>query len=64
MGLVRSVRQSLGSAKKVEQYDLTGALEEAEKLADLFDDVKPQPYIVPIERYAGMPLCRQEVKQG
>ena len=64
MGLVRAVRQNLRKAPDVEQYELSGALAEAEKLADLFDDVKPQPYIVPIERYAGMPLCRQEVKQG
>ena len=34
-------------------------LVEAERLADLFADIKPTPYSVPIERYVGMKVeCR------
>lgn len=32
---------------------------EAERLADMFADIKPTPYSVPIERYVGMKVeCR------
>lgn len=35
------------------------ALMEAERLADMFADIKPTPYSVPIERYVGMKVeCR------
>jgi uncharacterized OB-fold protein len=37
----------------------TLALVEAERLADMFADIKPTPYSVPIERYVGMKVeCR------
>lgn len=29
------------------------ALEDAERLADLYADIKPEPYVVPTERFVG-----------
>jgi hypothetical protein len=31
------------------------ALADAERLADMFADVKPVPFVVPFERFAGLP---------
>jgi hypothetical protein len=31
-------------------------LAEAERLADIYADVKPVPFIVPIERFSGLPF--------
>lgn len=38
-------------------------LERVEHLADRFSHVKPTPYAVPLERYAGM-MCRREREHG
>ena len=35
-------------------------LRNAEILADLFANVRPQPYVVPIERFAGMTVSGEE----
>lgn len=40
--------------------DLEGALAEAEKLAEQFSDVKPQPYGLHSGQYAGFPLYKNE----
>lgn len=46
-----ALRKLEKTTSKVDQDD---ALKEAERLADLYSDVKPKPYIVPIERFAGL----------
>lgn len=33
-----------------------GAVADAERLADQYADVKPTPYVVPIERFVGMAI--------
>lgn len=55
MSILREVKESLDRGAEVET-DLADALKEAERLADLFKEVKPQPYVVPIERFAGLPV--------
>jgi hypothetical protein len=45
--------------------NLEHSLAEAERLSDMFADVRPVPYIVPMERYYGFPVvgeARQPVK--
>jgi hypothetical protein len=37
------------------EFELSNALREAEKLADQFAEVKPVPYNIPMERFAGLP---------
>lgn len=32
------------------------ALRDAERLADLYSDVRPDPFVVPIERFVGLPI--------
>lgn len=53
MNLVQKVQKALdlhhGDAP------VTQAIREAERLADLYADITPAPYIVPIERFVGLP---------
>lgn len=37
---------------------LSHALAEAERMADMFADVKPVPFVVPFERFSGLPYER------
>ena len=53
MGVLRNVKEKLRNHPDVD-IELDEALREAEKLADVFEEVKPQPYVVPIERFAGL----------
>lgn len=46
------------------QIDKNQALERAEKLADLFKDVRPVPYEFPIERALGLPQFSIRRKQS
>ena len=77
MSLVADVQETLRCARDVEDsIAMDEALREAVRLADLFDEIKPEPYVVPIERFAGMPVpkssgrksgarltgCRQDVE--
>jgi hypothetical protein len=40
---------------------LAGALADAERLADLYSEIKPTPFSIPIERYYGLPVeCNLE----
>ena len=59
MSLVREVRQRLEKTR-MSTVDLDEALLEAERLSDLFREVKPQPYVVPVERFAGLPVFRRD----
>lgn len=47
------VKDSEDIVAALEQDD---ALNEAERLADLYADIRPEPYAVPIERFAGLPI--------
>ena len=49
MSLAEAVRDRLEKTPAENQTTLRGKLLEAEKLADKFSDVKPVPYILPIE---------------
>ena len=61
MTLVKTVEEKLKKLEAgAELVELDGALAEAERMADQFSDVKPETYSVPIERYAGIPVFRQE----
>ena len=53
MTLVNSVRAALLESAVSQEIDLGGALAEAERLSDLYADIQPQPYVVPIGRYVG-----------
>ena len=40
---------------------LAGALADAERMADLYSEIKPTPFSIPIERYYGLPVeCNLE----
>ena len=42
-------------ANEEQNYELAKSLRHAEQLADQYSDVKPIPYNVPMERFAGLP---------
>ena len=56
MSLIDSVKQRLSELSDTEQSGSNEALKNAEKLADEFADIKPVPYVVPVERLAGFEL--------
>ena len=56
MKLSETLGQTLADLAKSERLDLEGALADAERMADEFSDVNPVPYVVPIERTAGLPF--------
>jgi hypothetical protein len=57
MRIADEVRASLRNSDANEDADETNeALREAERLADLFSDVQPQPYVIPTQRFIGVPV--------
>lgn len=56
MNILKAVRERIQESDLPDGYELQGALAEAERMADEFDHVKPAPYVVPIERYSGLPI--------
>jgi hypothetical protein len=56
MSILSEVQDKLAELRDHHLGQLADPLAEAERLSDLFADVRPQPYIVPIERYAGLPV--------
>ena len=56
MSLVRDVRALIELGSNEKDYTFEGALADAERMAEQFSDVRPQPYVVPIERFAGLPV--------
>ena len=52
MSLTDKVRETL-AAQRAEGY-ANDPIAAAERLADQYADIKPTPYIVPIERFVGM----------
>ncbi len=59
MTLSEKVAHRLSTLSETTEQDRLAALSAAERLADLFADVRPVPYAVPIERFVGMAVeCR------
>jgi hypothetical protein len=56
MSIAKDVREALAESDQVAGFELQGALRDAEELAERFSDVKPVPYVVPIERFVGLPI--------
>jgi hypothetical protein len=57
VALAKEVTQRVQAIKDYEDtVELNAALKEAERLADLYADVKPIPFAVPIERFVGLPV--------
>lgn len=60
MSILKEIRDSLGQAPEVvDVIERDEALKEAEKLADLFQEIQSQPYIIPIERFAGLSVVNK-----
>ena len=58
MGIADDVRRALDLNPDV--VILNSELAEADRLADLFSDVKPVAFIVPIERFVGLPYEKSQ----
>lgn len=58
MSISSDVRKLLAEYRHPQE--LEGALRDAELLADHFSNVRPVPYIVPIERFAGLQSLGEE----
>lgn len=56
MSVTKEVQRLIAESEDVVDFELQGALRDAERMADEFSNVKPVPYIVPIERFAGLPI--------
>lgn len=60
MSILKQVQEALANSKQEHVPELNDALVEAERLSDQFSEIKPSPYIVPIERFAGLSACSKE----
>jgi hypothetical protein len=56
MSVLRILRDALERAPEDVNLTLQGALADAERLADEFAEVRPQSYVIPIEKYVGLPV--------
>lgn len=54
MSILEQVRAALSTANADPYNHLEAALVDAERMSDQFSEVKPVPYNIPIERFAGM----------
>jgi len=54
MSILEQVKVALSAAKADSDTHLGAALVDAERMSDQFSEVKPVPYIIPIERFVGM----------
>ncbi|WP_299911791.1 hypothetical protein [uncultured Paracoccus sp.] len=64
MSVLRSLREALANAQVDVDLSLQGALADAERLADEFAEVRPQSYIVPIEKFVGLPVLGETLVYG
>ena len=64
MSIIKVLRDTLKNTQVEVDVTLTGALADAERLADEFSEVRPQRYIVPIEKFVGLPILGEESLQG
>ena len=55
MKIAEKVRAALAN-DAAKRTSTSNALAEAERLADVYADIKPIPFIVPIERFSGLPF--------
>lgn len=56
MSVLQTIREALKNAPGDVDMNLKGALADAERLADEFSQVRPKTYIVPIEKFVGLPV--------
>jgi hypothetical protein len=54
MSISKEVRRKLDEIKVPESASNQAALDEAERLADLYSNIKVVPFRVPLERFIGM----------
>ncbi len=59
MSLVKKVEDLVRDADTATKEKST-EIENAEKLADKYKDVKPQPFYIPMERFHGLPAFRNK----
>lgn len=64
MGVLQVLREALENAPAGVDLTLPAALADAERLADQFAEVRPQTYIVPIEKFAGLPVMGENPANG
>ena len=64
MSILEQVKEAIGSTKTEETGALQAALNDAARMSDQFSDVKPVPYIVPIERFAGLAVSKGTTNLG
>lgn len=64
MSVLQILRQALENAPVDVELTLQGALADAERLADEFAEVRPQSYIVPIEKFVGLPVMGEASVHG
>jgi len=59
MKLAEKVQAAIDGNKGV--GTLAGALADAERMADVYSEIKPTPFSMPIEKYYGLPVeCNLE----
>lgn len=56
MSITDDVEKLLSDVEENNKNINSAALEEAERMANEFSEIKPVPYVVPIERYVGLPV--------
>jgi hypothetical protein len=54
MSILEQVKVALSNADVDPENQMGAALVDAERMSDQFSEVKPVPYIIPIERFVGM----------
>jgi hypothetical protein len=59
MSLVERVTKILKSLDEQPTLSDTQVLQDAERLSDEFPHIKPEPYVVPMERFVGLPLPKK-----
>lgn len=64
MSVLQILRDALENAPADVDLTLEGALADAERLADEFSEVRPQSYIVPIEKFVGLPVMGEASLQS
>lgn len=55
MSIIEKVEAAIAKSQSA-PVTPSGALAKAERLADIYADIKPVPFIVPLERFSGLPF--------
>ncbi len=61
MSEIKEVEKLLEELGDKHQFDQTPENQEAERLAELYKDIMPEPYAVPIERYIGTAFASEKL---